>query len=211
MPLIVMPTSRSGHRARDRVVSGEPRGGPAASDDRGHLPPASTWCWRPTHSLVSADRSRPIGCVGSPKPMARNSSSMNRTTPAGTRTPPRTSNGCWKRVDGPDLSSATYAKRPDNLSVYASVLPELFRQDDLGFLLRQRRRAVAGGVLADAGRGRRADPARARSVSHHVPHRTGHHARTAIGNSANRLASILEKWPGWAVTSRRSSPRKTGG
>ncbi|MBK8536109.1 MAG: hypothetical protein IPL59_13860 [Candidatus Competibacteraceae bacterium] len=37
----------------------------------------------------------------------------------------------------PLFSSATYAKRPDNLAIYASVLPALFRNDDLGLLLRQ--------------------------------------------------------------------------
>ncbi|MFO1419441.1 MAG: strawberry notch family protein [Candidatus Competibacteraceae bacterium] len=37
----------------------------------------------------------------------------------------------------PIFSSATYAKRPDNLAVYASVLPALFRNDDIALLLRQ--------------------------------------------------------------------------
>jgi len=37
----------------------------------------------------------------------------------------------------PIFSSATYAKRPDNLTVYASVLPALFRNDDIALLLRQ--------------------------------------------------------------------------
>ncbi|MEI2746007.1 MAG: strawberry notch C-terminal domain-containing protein [Ottowia sp.] len=37
----------------------------------------------------------------------------------------------------PIFSSATYAKRPDNLAVYAGVLPPLFRGDDIAALLRE--------------------------------------------------------------------------
>ena len=37
----------------------------------------------------------------------------------------------------PVFSSATYAKRPDNLAIYAGALPPLFRNDDVGALLRQ--------------------------------------------------------------------------
>ncbi|MGB5063696.1 MAG: strawberry notch C-terminal domain-containing protein, partial [Candidatus Competibacter sp.] len=93
----------------------------------------------------------------------------------------------------PIFSSATYAKRPDNLSVYASVLPELFRHDDIGLLLRQ-----GGAPLQEAFSQMLAEDGVLIRREHDLSHitfrtepdtaRVDHHRERA-----DRLASILEK------------------
>ena len=119
----------------------------------------------------------------------------------------------------PIFSSATYAKRPDNLSVYASVLPELFRQDDLGFLLRQ-----GGAPLQEAFSQMLAEDGVLIRREHDLSHITFRtEPDTARANRhrelANRLASILEKmaWLGGDIEAfiseenRRLNERLDGG
>ena len=93
----------------------------------------------------------------------------------------------------PIFSSATYAKRPDNLSIYASVLPELFRHDDIGLLLRQ-----GGAPLQEAFSQMLAEDGVLIRREHDLSHIT---FRTEPDTArvdrhrerADRLASILEK------------------
>ena len=119
----------------------------------------------------------------------------------------------------PIFSSATYAKRPDNLSVYASVLPDLFRQDDLGFLLRQ-----GGAPLQEAFSQMLAEDGVLIRREHDLSHITFRtEPDTARANRhrelANRLASILEKmaWLGGDIEAfiseenRRLNERLDGG
>lgn len=91
------------------------------------------------------------------------------------------------------FSSATYAKRPDNLSVYASVLPALFRQDDIGFLLRQ-----GGAPLQEAFSQMLAEDGvlirREHDLSNIIFYTEPDTARVVRNRElADRLASILEK------------------
>ena len=93
----------------------------------------------------------------------------------------------------PLFSSATYAKRPDNLAIYASVLPALFRNDDLGSMLRQGGaplQEVFSQMLAEDGVLIR----REHDLSN-IAFRTEPDAARAERNRAlaDRLASILEK------------------
>ena len=93
----------------------------------------------------------------------------------------------------PIFSSATYAKRPDNLSIYTSVLPTLFRNDDIGFLLRQ-----GGAPLQETFSQMLAEDGvlirREHDLSH-ITFRTEPDTARADRNRqlADRLASILEK------------------
>ena len=93
----------------------------------------------------------------------------------------------------PVFSSATYAKRPDNLALYGPVLPALFRQDDLGSLLRQGGaplQEVFSQMLAEDGVLVR----REHDLSN-ITFRTEPDGARAARNRdlADRLASILEK------------------
>lgn len=93
----------------------------------------------------------------------------------------------------PIFSSATYAKRPDNLAVYASVLPALFRNDDIALLLRQ-----GGAPLQEAYSQMLAEDGvlirREHDLSH-ITFRTEPDAARAERNRqlSDQLASILEK------------------
>ena len=93
----------------------------------------------------------------------------------------------------PIFSSATYAKRPDNLAVYASVLPALFRNDDIALLLRQ-----GGAPLQEAYSQMLAEDGVLVRREHDLSHltfRTEPDAARAERNRhlSDRLASILEK------------------
>lgn len=93
----------------------------------------------------------------------------------------------------PVFSSATYAKRPDSLAIYASVLPVLFRNDDIGLLLRRGGaplQEVYSQMLAEDGVLIR----REHDLSH-IVFRTEPDAARAERNRrlADQLASVLEK------------------
>ena len=166
--------------------SGEPRGGPAASDDRGHPAPGvnlvlATYSQLGQRGSLKADWLCRIAETHGAQLLVDESHNASGLEHRRERQRLLEASGRPRSFPAPPTPSAGQPVRV-RLGVARTVPPGRPR-----FLAAPRRRAVAGGVLADAGRGRRADPARARSVSTSpsAPNRTPR-ARTAIGELANR-------------------------